>query len=136
MAMFEILSKTAQFTDREDKIQYLRANHSKTFQEVLAYGYDPRITWLLPEEAPPYTPITDDPESSTGLLYTEARKFYLFVRGGHPSLSQTRRETIFIQLLESIHPDDAKMVLDLKNKQLPKGITQDLIEEAYGVYNG
>jgi hypothetical protein len=48
-----------------------------------------------------------------------------------------RRESLFITLLESVDPKDAKLLLSVKNKKLPyKNITKDLIQEAFGDYNG
>ena len=137
LAMSEILSKAGKMRSKDKKIEFLRQHYSKAFHEALAYGYDPRVVWEIPEEDPPYTPLSaeDGAEESAGMLYKEARKFYLFVRRpGFPTPNQMKREQLFIELLETIHPEDAKLVLGLKRKELPKGITKDLIEEAYGVY--
>ena len=139
LAMAEILEKAGKMRSKEKKIEFLRQHHSKALHEVLAYGYDPRVKWEIPEEDPPYTPLSDQDgaEEAGGMLYQEARKFYLFVaRPGFPTPNQMKREQLFIQLLETVHPKDAELVLLLKKKQLPTGITRELIEEAYGVYNG
>lgn len=137
LAMSEILEKASKIKSKEQKIEFLRLHYSKPFHEVLAYGYDPRVRWTLPEEAPPYIPLKDAGEDARGMLYTEARKFYLFVeRPGYPAPNQLKKEQLFVQLLETVYPGDAELILLLKNKKLPKGITQALIEEAYGVYNG
>ena len=42
-----------------------------------------------------------------------------------------KRESIFIGLLEGIHPADAEVVLDMIAKKPPKGITKKLAEEAF-----
>lgn len=136
MAMSEILNKASQIKKKAERIQFLKNHYSKALHEVMAYGYDERVKWLLPPDPPPYKPLDEDPEAATGMLYSEYRKFYLFVANGHPTLKQVRRESIFIDLLERLHPEDAKLVIGLTNKKLPQGITQELVEEAYGVFNG
>jgi hypothetical protein len=66
------------------------------------------------------------------MLYTEARRLYLFLKGGNPNLTPFRREMLFINLLETVHPNDAKLLLTVKEKKLPyKGLTLNLIKEAY-----
>ena len=65
-------------------------------------------------------------------LYNEERRLYLFIKGGHPNLKSVRREEIFIQVLESVHPREAKVLLAVKEKNLPyKGLTKKLVDEAF-----
>ena len=133
--MSEILAKAAKIKNRNERIEFLRKNYSKTFHEVLAYGYDPRVKWKIPDGNPPYNPSSDVSDYAKAMLYSEARKFYLFVeRPGYPEPSRMKREELFIGLLERIYPEDAKLVLLLKDKKLPKGITRKLIEDAFGEY--
>jgi len=65
-------------------------------------------------------------------LFTEARKLYLFVEGGSPNLKQLRRETLFVELLETVDPEDAKLLLAIKDKTLPyPGVTLDIVNQAF-----
>ena len=70
-----------------------------------------------------------------GALTSELRRMYLFVDGPtetQQKLKQQRREALFIELLESVHPDDAKLLLSMKERKLPvKGITRKLVAEAF-----
>ena len=62
----------------------------------------------------------------------EARRLYLFIEGGHPTLKQTRREQLFIELLEILNPEDAKLLCNIKDKKMPyKGITYNLTKEVF-----
>lgn len=136
LAMHEILAQTAQIKDRGKQIEFLRLHGSKHLHEALAFSYDERIHWLLPATNPPYTPVTDDDEYTQMSFHRECRlgKLYYFVHGGKgANINPSQRENIFIQLLESLDPRDAELLLTLKNKKLPDGITRELIEEAYGV---
>jgi hypothetical protein len=58
--------------------------------------------------------------------------FFDFVEGGNPNLSKIRRETLFIQLLESIHPKDAILLSSIKDKKIPfKGLTKKIVHQAF-----
>ena len=63
----------------------------------------------------------------------ESKNFYHFVRGGNDKLNNLRRETMFVQLLEGLHPREAEIVCLVKDKRLTDvyKITQQQVEEAY-----
>lgn len=126
----EIVEKTSALPTREEQIRFLRENDNPTLRTLLTYILDPNIKWLLPEGAPPYTPTQTF--ESHGMLYNQARKLYLFIEGGNPNIHKMKRESIFIQLLESIDPDDAKFMIAAKDKQLLYPIATDVINEAFG----
>ena len=131
-SMSEILKKVESIRSRKDKVAFLKQHYTKAMHEVLAFGYDPRVKWELPEDVPPYTP--NPTNESQGMLYNQARKLYLFVQGGTGrEVPAYRREQLFIQLLESVDPEDAKLLLAIKEKKIPyKSVTQKLVEEAWG----
>lgn len=127
----EIVEQCSNLPTKKDKIQYLRANNSVALRTVLKYALDPSIKFLLPKGSVPYKPT--QAHESQGMLYSLARTLYLYVEGGNPNLKQLRREFLFIQLLESIDPKDAELLVAVKDKQLPsKGITLKLVKEAFG----
>lgn len=130
LAIFEILQKASEISKKQEKVDFLRKMYNPALGIVLRGAFDPSIVWALPEGEPPYKP-SDFPDTH-GVLYNEVRKFYLFVKDGHPTLTQLKREQLYIQLLESVHPEDAKLLLSIKEKKLPyKGITANLIKEAF-----
>jgi ribosomal protein L7Ae-like RNA K-turn-binding protein len=97
---------------------------------MLRGAYDPKIVWLLPEGAPPYK--ANDLVDQQHRLYAEARKLYLFIEGGNPNLKQLRREALFIELLETVDPDDAKLLLAVKEKHIPyPGVTKEVVAKAF-----
>ena len=62
-------------------------------------------------------------------LPREMRKFQYFFK--ESNLNTIKREKLFIELLETVSPEEAKLVLMVKNKKLTyKGITRKLVEEA------
>jgi hypothetical protein len=130
LGIAEILSKASTITDDIERIGYLRQNQSTTLHMILRGAFDPTIKWALPSGVPPYKPnaLVDQHHR----LFTESRKLYLFVEGGSPNLKQLRRETLFVELLETVDPEDAKLLLKIKDKQLPyPGITLDIVKKAF-----
>lgn len=130
LGIAEILDKVSKASTKEEKIDLLRKNDSSAIRTVLKYALDPEIKWALPKGDPPYKVCQYLDQEN--MLYSEARRLYLFIEGGNPNLNKVKRETLFINLLESIAPADAKLLCSAKEKKIPyKGITIKLINEAY-----
>lgn len=130
LGVAEILTKASEITDRQERINWLRQNNSVLLESVLRGAYDKRIVWLLPEGEPPYKP--NSLPDLQNVFYAECRKLYLFIEGGHKDLSQKKRETLFIAMLENLDKDDAKVLLAIKDKHLPfPGVDRELVQEAF-----
>lgn len=130
LAIYEILENASKLSKKEDKLNYLRQNYNPALGQILKYTFEPEFVWDLPPGDPPYKP-SEYPDSH-GMLYSETRRLYLFLKGGNPNLTPFKREMLFINLLESVHPKDAELLLAIKEKKLPyKGLTINLIREAY-----
>ena len=63
----------------------------------------------------------------------EYQKFYNFVKGGNDGLSSLRRETMFINILQGLHPLEAEILILTKDKRLGDkyNITKEIVAEAY-----
>ena len=100
-------------------------------QIVFTYAFLPEKKFLLPEGEPPYNRDTNPMGLSPTNFMNELRRLYIF--SPERELAQTRREALFIQLLETIHPDDAKVLVAIKDQNLdelyPK-VTKELLVEA------
>jgi hypothetical protein len=125
----EIIEKAAELKTKKEKVDFLRQNDSSALRTVLKYTADPQIKFLLPDSDPPFK--LSEAKESQGMLYSEARRLYLFVEGGNPNLTPFKREMLFVQLLEAVDPKDAQLLLQVKNKKLPKGLDKKLIQEAF-----
>ena len=64
-------------------------------------------------------------------LKRQNTKFQYFVEGLHKDQPKFKKERMFLQLLEGIHPKDALVVIDMINKNKPKGITRGIVEKAF-----
>ena len=125
-----ILEFTSKLPNDEEKIKCLQANDNDAIRTILQYCFHPSAKWLLPEGAPPYKPC--EYPNVENMLYAEIRKLYLFLEGGNDNLTQIKREKMFIDLLESITPEDAKLLVSIKDKKLPfEGLTPEIIKKAY-----
>jgi len=130
MSIYELLEQVSKQKTPADKVQKLKEVANGPLVSILKYAFDPEIKFALPKGAPPFKPCPFVDQQ--GMLYTEARRLYLFVEGGNPSLTKLRRESLFIQLIESIDPNDAKLINCVKDKKLPfKGITAKVVIEAF-----
>lgn len=117
---------------KEDKINALRSHqYSNVLALLIKLALDPNIVWALPPGAPPYKPC--ELIDIEGVLVREInRKAYIFLQGGNNNLKQSRREELFIQLLETLPPKDAEMLIQIKDKKLPfRGITKSIVNEAF-----
>lgn len=96
---------------------------------ILKYMFDPTIKFALPSGAPPYKENENLDQQSN--LYNEFRRLYLFIDGA-AQLNPLKRETIFVQVLETIDPEDAKLIIAMKDKICPyPNITYDLVFHAF-----
>lgn len=131
LSIHEIIARAAKAKTRKEKIEVLKQHESWALKDVLRGTYDPIVNWNLPEGDPPYEPA--DPSSVPSNLLKRNTDFAYFVKGGKGDrLPAYKRENLFIRLLEQIHPEDAKLLLLMKDKKpLAKGITKKLVEEAY-----
>jgi hypothetical protein len=128
----ELLAEIARLKSKADKVNALRNHGDFTVKSILQGVFDPRVVWMLPEGEVPYKPNPLDDQE--GVLKTEARRLYLFVKGGNPNLKQLRREALFIELLERLDRRDAALMVQVKDKKLPpemKGLTRDIVFEAF-----
>ena len=126
------LFQSIQVAPKKHKVELLRRLNSHC-KEILHHAFHPNIKFLLPEGTPPYV-FRGAPEAFPTTLYPEVRTFYIFCEGGGANVNQIRREAIFIQLLEKIHPDEAKVVIAMKDKnfeELYDTITYDVVREAF-----
>lgn len=129
-SIYNILKECSEPKSVNERVQLLQRNGIPVVQQILKYAFDPSIEFDLPPGPPPYKPC--EYLDQEGRLYSEARKLYLFVKGGNPSLTKFKREMLFIQFIEGIDKDDATLILAVKDKKTPfKGITSDVVKKAF-----
>jgi hypothetical protein len=94
------------------------------------YAFEPSKKMILPEGTPPFKPASEPLGMTPTNLFNELRRLYVFCRA---DLTPLKRESLFISLLEGVHPDEAAVLIAIKDQQLHKmykKITSKLVTEA------
>ena len=159
--VFEVLNAVSKMRSKALKVEVLQRYSHPSLKAVFIWNFDETVVSLLPEGEVPYANNLED-ETTTGTLSEkiedavhkmgelrttslgsqdqgkasirkEFQKFYNFIRGGNPSLSNLRRETMFINILTGLHPREAEILLLIKDKRLTEKykITKEIVSEAY-----
>ncbi len=117
-ALSAIVAEVESKETAEEQAAVLTANKSGPLKDIIGHALDPGVTFLLPKGNPPYKPF-EEGENREARLYAETRMFQYLIKSPEGNkVKQLKREQIFINLLEGIHPDDAKLLLRVKNKEL------------------
>ena len=130
--VYETLDKVTKAKSRKDKVSILQNEQSNALRDVLRGTFDNVIQWNLPAGTVPYNPSSDESHPTT--LLREHMKFKYFVKGLRESerLTSVKREKLFLDMVETIHPRDAELIVTMINKKPPmKGITKKLVTEAF-----
>lgn len=127
--MANLIAKIEAQTTKERQVDFLKLYSSYALKAVLGYGMDPGVKWLLPDGDPPYRPLEVSTDQE-GRFYVECKKLIYFVDSPDGrQVNQLKREQLFIQILESVDPRDAKLLLRMKNRQIK--IMPEAIAEAF-----
>ena len=157
--VFEILELASSQRTTAKKVEVLKKYEDNSVKAVLIWNFDDSVISVVPEGEVPY----GDPNEQTvfdgslsqnianetkgglsatgqdldGRNKTSLRKewsvLYNFVKGGNDSLSKTRREMMFINLLRGLHPKEAELLCLVKDKllQTKYRLTKANVQEAY-----
>ena len=130
----EIATKINNAKDKPRKLKVLQDNDSVALRQVLKGAFDPNIEWLLPKGDVPYTPNDAPLGTEHTVLSQEAKRLYLFTKGGDNTLSQNKREMTFVQMLEGLSAEEAEFLVAVVNKKVNnkyKGFTANLVKKAF-----
>ena len=160
--MFEILDLVSRQRSKAKKVEVLKKYEELCLKGILIWNYDDSVVTLLPEGEVPYSGFDDqrnmnlklsevisdevrrmhevgsfslgstDKEGHT-TIRREARHFYRFVKGGDDAMNAIRRETMFINILEGLHPLEAEIIVLVKDGKLEDRykISKDVVATAY-----
>ena len=130
----EIAMKVNNAKDKPRKLKVLQDNDSVALRQVLRGAFDPKIEWAIPKGDVPYTVNEAPVGTDHTILSQEAKKLYMFVKGGDNSIKQSQRELIFIQMLEGLSSEEAEFLVTVVNQKINnkyKGFTANLVKEAF-----
>ena len=159
--VYEVFDAASKQRSNGKKVEVLQRYADPSLKAVLIWNFDESIVSLLPPGEVPYGSNLED-EMSTGTLSgrindavdkmkemgssslgsqdqgrttirKEYRQFYNFIKGGNNALSSLRRETMFINILQGLHPLEAEILILVKDKKLSEKykITKEIVAEAF-----
>lgn len=129
---YEILEKISSAKTRAEKIDLLKKqNNNWALKDILRGTFDDAVQWLLPSGAVPYESAPFDSHPSEWSQHN--KKLAYFVKGGQgEKMYAVKREKLFLDIIETVHPRDAELLVGMINKKMPiKGITKKLTQEAF-----
>jgi hypothetical protein len=159
--IFEILNVVSKMRSKANKVEALQKFNTPALKTILIWNFDESVVSMLPPGDVPYASVGEQHSlsgtvsekiedavtkmneiGSTSLgsqdqgfssIRKEYQKFYNFVRGGNDGLSSLRRETMFINILQGLHPLEAEILCLVKDKKLETKykITKELVSESY-----
>lgn len=159
--IFEILNVVSKMRTKAKKVEALQKFSTPALKAIFIWNFDESVVSVLPPGDVPYASVGEQHSlsgtvsekiedavtkmseiGSTSLgsqdqgfssIRKEYQKFYNFVKGGNDGLSSLRRETMFINLLQGLHPLEAEILCLVKDKKLETKykITKELVSEAY-----
>ena len=131
----EVLKKVNNAKTKDKKIEILRKHDTESLRMVIKSSFDPKIKWVLPEGSVPFKPNEAPEGTEHTLLSQEARRLYHFIEGADNQTPRMKKETMFIQMLEGLHKDEAQVVCYAKDKilhQKYKGLSDNVVKTAFG----
>ena len=159
---FEVFDLVSRQRSKAKKIEVLKKYEHLSLKVVLIWNFDESVVSMLPEGEVPYAGF-DEKNTYSGTLSKkldlevrkmhetgsfslgaadqqghttirrESKHFYRFIKGGEDTMNQMRRETMFINILQGLHPLEAEIITLCKDKKLGEvyKITKEVVEEAY-----
>ena len=156
--VFEVLNVVCKQRTTAKKVEALKKFEHASLKALFIWNFDDTVISMLPPGEVPYSSLKDE-QNTSGTLSTridqqsasmrynntvnanqgfttlrrEYTKLYNFIRGGNDQLNGLRRETMFIQILEGLHPLDAEILCLVKDKllQTKYKLTRQTISDAY-----
>jgi hypothetical protein len=160
--VFEVLDLVSRQRSNAKKVEILKKYEDVSIKALLIWNFDESVISMLPSGPVPYSGY-DEQNTYSGNLSTkiteevrkmhetgsfsigssdqqghttirrEYKNFYHFVKGGNDGMNNIRRETMFINILEGLHPLEAEIICLVKDKQLETKykITKEIVMEAY-----
>lgn len=129
----EVLQKVSNAKTKTEKVKLLREHNTQALRTILIINYDESVVSMLPAGPVPFVPNDAPAGTEHTKLEHEYRKLYLFFKGGSNSLQQSKRESLFIQMLEGLQESEANLLVLAKDKNLQQKykLTRACVEEAF-----
>jgi hypothetical protein len=159
--IFEILSLVSKQRTKTKKVELLKKYEHPSLKALFIWNFDESVISVLPPGDVPYASVGEQnsfsgtvsekisdavskmqemgsnslgsQDQGRSSIRKEYDKFYNFIKGGNDSLSSLRRETMFINILQGLHPLESEILCLVKDKKLENkyNITKEIVAESY-----
>ena len=160
--VFEVLDLVSKQKTKAKKVEVLKKYDEFHLRTLFLWNFDTTIESALPDGDVPYQSYGDQTSYSGNLstklqediramhetgsfsmgvsdqqgrttIRREVKNFYHFVKGGNDAMNNMRRESMFINILQGLHPLEAEIICLVKDGNLSDKykITREIVEEAY-----
>lgn len=128
----EVFQEVSQASTEEQKVSLLRKHYSPAMEDVIQWAYNSNIT-LFTTEIPPYTPDQSPDGLALTSLYSEHKRFYMFLNDTR--INSDRKTILLIQMLEALSLNEAKILEGIIKRNIPS-VSKSLAEKAYpGIFS-
>ena len=159
---FEVLDLVSKQRSAAKKVEALKKHEHVSLKMLFIWNFDESVVSVLPPGEVPFSSYEEQTTSSGTLskkidlatrkmyetgsfsigtsdqqgrttIRRECKNFYHFIKGGNDAMNGIRRESMFINLLQGLHPLEAELLCLVKDKDLESKykITKDIVSQAY-----
>ena len=130
--MHEVLQKVSNAKTKKEKISLLEKFNTPALRMILIINYDDSVVSMLPAGDVPYIPNEAPEGTEHTTLEKESRLLHHFFKGGS-NVKQSKREQMFIQMLEGLVAGEAEVLALAKDKKIGKRwkITKQCVSDAF-----
>ena len=159
---FEVLDLVSKQRSAAKKVEALKKHEHVSLKMLFIWNFDESVISVLPPGEVPFSSYEEQTTSSGTLskkidlatrkmyetgsfsigtsdqqgrttIRRECKNFYHFIKGGNDAMNGIRRESMFINLLQGLHPLEAELICLVKDKDLESKykITKDIVSQAY-----
>ena len=129
--MSEVLQRVSNAKTKAKKVEILQEYRSDALKKLLLCNFSKRISFVFPDGQTPYRPLDRPKGVDHQILFTEHRRLGMFIKKTingvtwygcsnkpQPSIQQLKKENLWIQILESLHPEESELLDLVKDGKL------------------
>ena len=127
----EVLQRVSNAKTKAAKVNILREYKTTALTKILLCNFAKSIEFVFPTGTTPYRPLDRPKGIEHTMLITEQRMIDKFIKktvngvtyygcsgGQRPNIQQLKKESLWIQVLESLHAEEAELLDLVKDKAL------------------
>lgn len=127
----EVLQRVSNAKTKDEKVKILQEYKSPALTKILLCNFAKNVFFIFPDGQTPFTALDVPKGTQHQMLFREHRlidkmikkeingiMYYGCSGKPQPAIQQLKKEALWIQLLESLHADEAELLDLVKDKKL------------------